>query len=275
MAIKCCLIALCLVLGALLVHADPEADADAYYGHHHGYYGHRHHHRGYYGHRYYGGYHRRPYGGYYKPQRYHNRGYWKRPTYSYRVVKPIEHVPAPLPAPIESVPAVPLPAAPIEVKSVPEVKAAPAPAPVVKVEPVHYEEPLLNAFNVVPAVPEEHSVAYSALPMMAAPPLMPQPAEVYEAEPLPQVHQQAPAPANLNNEVVASQYHAQDEFGNVIYGYSNPNSAKTEQRDVYGNVIGSYSYVDGTGLPKHVAYVADDFGFRVTSSNNLPIAVVR
>ena len=76
-----------------------------------------------------------------------------------------------------------------------------------------------------------------------------------------------PAPGG----VVASQYHAQDEFGNVVYGYSNPNSAKTEQRDAYGNVVGSYSYVDGTGYPKHVSYVADDFGFRITAANNLPV----
>ena len=72
--------------------------------------------------------------------------------------------------------------------------------------------------------------------------------------------------------VVASQYHAQDEFGNVVYGYSNPNSAKSEQRDAYGNVMGYYSYVDDTGYPKHVSYVADDFGFRITNANNFPVA---
>ena len=70
---------------------------------------------------------------------------------------------------------------------------------------------------------------------------------------------------------VSSQYHAQDEFGNVIYGYSNPQSAKSEQRDAYGNVMGSYSYDDGTGYPKHVAYVADDFGFRILEANNFPV----
>ena len=70
---------------------------------------------------------------------------------------------------------------------------------------------------------------------------------------------------------VSSQYHAQDEFGNVIYGYSNPQSAKSEQRDAYGNVMGSYSYDDGTGYPKHVAYVADDFGFRILKANNFPV----
>ena len=73
--------------------------------------------------------------------------------------------------------------------------------------------------------------------------------------------------------VVASQYHAQDEFGNVVYGYSNVNSAKNEQRDALGNVIGSYSYRDGTGYPKHVAYSADEFGFRITNANNFPLAV--
>ena len=84
---------------------------------------------------------------------------------------------------------------------------------------------------------------------------------------------QAPVPAPAPG-VVASQYHAQDEFGNVIYGYNNPNSAKTEQRDAYGNVVGAYSYNDGTGYPKHVSYVADDFGFRITAANNLPVAHV-
>ena len=68
------------------------------------------------------------------------------------------------------------------------------------------------------------------------------------------------------------QYHAQDEFGNVAYGYAHPNAAKEERRDSYGNVRGAYSYIDATGLPKHVAYVADDYGFRVTSSNALPVA---
>ena len=72
--------------------------------------------------------------------------------------------------------------------------------------------------------------------------------------------------------VVSSQYHAQDEFGAAKYGYANPNSAKQETRDAYGNVVGAYSYVDATGISKHVSYVADANGFRVTAANNLPIA---
>jgi len=81
---------------------------------------------------------------------------------------------------------------------------------------------------------------------------------------------QAPVPIDG---VVASQYHAQDEFGNVVYGYSNPNSAKSEQRDGNGNVIGAYSYLDDTGYPKHVSYIADEFGFRITNANNFPIDI--
>ena len=59
-----------------------------------------------------------------------------------------------------------------------------------------------------------------------------------------------------------------------FYLYSNPNSAKQEHRDAYGNVVGTYSYDDGTGYPKHVSYIADDFGFRITAANNLPVASV-
>ena len=38
--------------------------------------------------------------------------------------------------------------------------------------------------------------------------------------------------------------------------------------------MGYYSYVDDTGYPKHVSYVADDFGFRITNANNFPVAPV-
>jgi len=121
-----------------------------------------------------------------------------------------------------------------------------------------------NHLKAVPAVPDLPVLPNSiepALPVAAAPALLPAPVP---AVPSPIVPTDA-------NPTVATQYHSQDEFGNVAYGYANPNSAKQETRDAYGNVIGAYSYVDASGLPKHVTYVADDFGFRVTSSNALPI----
>merc|ERR1711997_950969 len=71
---------------------------------------------------------------------------------------------------------------------------------------------------------------------------------------------------------VSSQFQAQDEFGNLAYGYQNINSAKQEQGNAYGGVQGSYTYADEAGVHT-VNYVADDFGFRV-ASDNLPVAPV-
>merc|ERR1712123_468423 len=71
---------------------------------------------------------------------------------------------------------------------------------------------------------------------------------------------------------VSSQFQAQDEFGNVAYGYQNTNSAKQEQGNAYGGVTGSYTYADEAGVHT-VNYVADDLGFRV-SGDNLPVAPV-
>merc|ERR1712045_768511 len=72
---------------------------------------------------------------------------------------------------------------------------------------------------------------------------------------------------------VGSQYHAQDEFGNLNYGYSNLNSAKSEAGNTYGGVNGGYSYVDANGVLQQVQYVADAAGFRVADSR-LPVAPV-
>merc|ERR1711962_1799559 len=46
----------------------------------------------------------------------------------------------------------------------------------------------------------------------------------------------APVPRNLG-----SQFHAQDELGNLHYGYTNVVSAKQEQGNTYGGVSGGYS----------------------------------
>merc|ERR1711970_745140 len=70
-----------------------------------------------------------------------------------------------------------------------------------------------------------------------------------------------------------SQFHAQDEFGNLNYGYSNLNSAKQEVGNTYGGVNGGYSYVDANGKLQQVTYVADAAGFRVADSC-LPVAPV-
>merc|ERR1711962_254389 len=78
----------------------------------------------------------------------------------------------------------------------------------------------------------------------------------------------APVPRNLG-----SQFHAQDELGNLHYGYTNVVSAKREQGNTYGGVSGGYSYVDASGILQRVQYIADNAGFRVADSR-LPVAPV-
>merc|ERR1712054_676089 len=78
----------------------------------------------------------------------------------------------------------------------------------------------------------------------------------------------------------SSQFQAQDEFGNLNYGYANLNSAKTEVGNTYAGVTGGYSYVDANGLLQKVEYIADGAGFRVADSRlpafnpELPVAPV-
>merc|ERR1711944_283879 len=69
----------------------------------------------------------------------------------------------------------------------------------------------------------------------------------------------------------SSQFQAQDEFGNLEYGYSNVNSQKHEVGNTYGGVSGSYSYVDANGVVQTTNYIADGLGFRVQATN-LPVA---
>merc|ERR1712165_473861 len=70
----------------------------------------------------------------------------------------------------------------------------------------------------------------------------------------------------------SSQFQAQDEYGNIAYGYQNINSAKQESGNAYGGVTGSYTYADEAGVHT-VNYVADALGFRV-AGDNLPVAPV-
>merc|ERR1712029_756444 len=82
----------------------------------------------------------------------------------------------------------------------------------------------------------------------------------------------APAPlAYAAPYVAGSQFHAQDEFGNLQYGYNNINSVKHEVGNTYGGVSGGYSYVDADGAVQTVQYVADAAGFRTVDSR-LPVA---
>merc|ERR1739847_17441 len=73
----------------------------------------------------------------------------------------------------------------------------------------------------------------------------------------------APAP------VQTSQFHAQDEFGQYTFGYSGGPSARTESRDAYGVVTGSFQEVDANGIIQTVNYRADPInGFQRVGTNS-------
>merc|ERR1711892_230591 len=83
----------------------------------------------------------------------------------------------------------------------------------------------------------------------------------------------APAYAAYAPYSAGSQFHAQDEFGNLNYGYANINANAHVVGNTYGGVTGGYSYVDANGELQQVQYVADAAGFRVADSR-LPVAPV-
>merc|ERR1719293_449418 len=136
---------------------------------------------------------------------------------------------------------------------------APVTAPNVGAQYAAAYTPAVSAVPAVATAP----VAYAA----AAPAIAAAPA-AYAAAP---VAVAAPVAAPVAGPV-SSQFQAQDEFGNLAYGYQNINSAKQEQGNTYGGVTGSYTYADEAGVHT-VNYVADDLGFRV-AGDNLPVAPV-
>ncbi|XP_071537163.1 cuticle protein 6-like [Panulirus ornatus] len=95
--------------------------------------------------------------------------------------------------------------------------------------------------------------------------------------PQPTMRSMAPVPMTYNMAPFASmapihsQYGAQNEFGQYSFGYNAGLSARNEMRDAFGNVQGSFNYVDANGKVQTQQYVADALGFRV-SGTNLPEA---
>merc|ERR1711944_162901 len=115
------------------------------------------------------------------------------------------------------------------------------------------------------------TATYAAAPAIAAPVAT----APYAAAPVATTTYAAAAPAIAAAPVAApasSQYQAQDEFGNIAYGYQNINSAKQESGNALGGVTGSYTYADEAGVHT-VNYVADALGFRV-AGDNLPVAPI-
>merc|ERR1719347_1268907 len=115
--------------------------------------------------------------------------------------------------------------------------------------------------------PYAYAAPSVAAPVLAAPHVA-APAPVVAAAPAP-----VAAYAPFAPYTAGSQFHAQDEFGNLNYGYTNLLSVKQEAGNTYGGVTGGYSYVDAEGKLQRVTYVADALGFR-THDSRLPVAPV-
>merc|ERR1712066_313926 len=159
-------------------------------------------------------------------------------------------------APVTALNAGPLTAGPVA--------AAPALAATAPVVGAQYAAAYTPAVAAAPVAYAAAPAAYAAAPVaVAAAPA------AYAAAPV--AVAAAPIAAPIVGPV-SSQFQAQDEFGNLAYGYQNFNSAKQEQGNAYGGVQGSYTYADEAGVHT-VNYVADDFGFRV-AGDNLPVAPV-
>merc|ERR1712088_487982 len=160
-------------------------------------------------------------------------------------------------APVTALNAGPLTAGPVAAAP-----ALAATAPIVGAQYAAAYAPAVSAVPAVAAAPVAYADAPAPVAVAAAP-------AAYAAAPV--AVAAAPLAAPIAGPV-RSQFQAQDEFGNLAYGYQNINSAKQEQGNALGGVTGSYTYADEAGVHT-VNYVADDFGFRV-ASDNLPVAPV-
>merc|ERR1711994_884406 len=108
-------------------------------------------------------------------------------------------------------------------------------------------------------------VVQAAAPVVAAAPVAQAAAPVAQAAaPVAQAAAPVEAAAPAAVPVVAAavdaannQFHAQDDYGQFNYGYSNGHSTKQELKTADGVTRGSYSYVDANGIVQTVNYLSD------------------
>merc|ERR1712032_432226 len=169
-----------------------------------------------------------------------------------------------------------IPLAPVLQLPVPIVHNAPAPVLNHIVQAIPAPAPFAAPIPNPDFLPANHIFApgqFAFVPAPAPQPILNQaafaPAPIAALAPLPLA---APVPVAPIVEPPSSQFHAQDELGQLSFGYQNINSAKTETKDAFGVTRGSYQYVDANGVLQTVNYIADDInGFRVAGTN-IPVA---
>merc|ERR1712026_198368 len=152
-------------------------------------------------------------------------------------------------------------AAPVAVAAAPAVAPVAAAAPVAQVA----SPQVVQAYH-----PYASSYSYAAPVVQAAAPVVAAAPVAQAAAPV-----EAAAPAAVpvvaaTVDAANNQFHAQDDYGQFNYGYSNGHSTKQELKTADGVTRGSYSYVDANGLVQTVNYLSDAMGFRVAATN-LPV----
>ena len=145
-------------------------------------------------------------------------------------------------------------AAPVVQAAAPVVQAAAAPV-------VQAAAPVVQAYT---------PVVQAAAPVVQAAPVSQATSYVPATYATNYAYQTPVAPVVATADAANTQYHAQDDFGQFNYGYSNPLSTKQELKTADGVTRGSYSYVDANGIIQTVNYLSDALGFRVAATN-LPV----
>ncbi|KAF0307830.1 Cuticle protein 7 [Amphibalanus amphitrite] len=138
-----------------------------------------------------------------------------------------------------------------------------------------YNLPLTYAASPYSAAPLTYAAApYAAAPLTyAAAPYAAAPyaAASYAAAPLTYAASPvaaAPAPYSFSR-----RYQTQDELGQATFGHEEPNQSHAAVRDAFGNVAGTYSYINPEGQTISVKYTAGEEGVQV-ESNALPVAPI-
>merc|ERR1719166_162735 len=113
-------------------------------------------------------------------------------------------------------------ATPVVQAAAPVVQAYAQPTPVVQAAApvVQAAAPVVQAYAQAPVVQAAAPVVQAAAPVVPVAVAAPQP----------------------------SQYHAQDDFGQYSFGYSDGNSVKQEVKTADGVIRGAYSYLDSDGI---------------------------
>ncbi|XP_071537562.1 uncharacterized protein [Panulirus ornatus] len=117
------------------------------------------------------------------------------------------------------------------------------------------------------AYPGFHPWYSSGLPLMKA--LAEEPVKLETIAPAPLAYNMAPFASMAP---IHTQYNSRDEFGQYAFGYNGGFNNRAEIRDAFGNVRGSYNYLDADGNVQTQHYVADALGYRVQGTN-LPEAI--